>query len=334
MHLTEKLPEIHRNFATKLLLEYWGIWADVDFLTSERDQNIIVISDDHKKYLLKISHPDEPEAVSNLQTSGLLHISRKDPSLPVPQVIPTTTGEYEPLVTLPDGRTSMVRLFSFLRGKPIGLTNLSKEISIQLGSTAARLDMALADLHHPNGQHELLWDTSKLEQLASFLGSINDKEKRHVTEKYMALLCDNVLPRLKKLPAQLIHNDLNLGNILFENKQVTGIVDFGDMIHTQRVIDPANLCSYLALDSKDPFSISRRAAKQYITENPLTEDEQDLLPFLVVGRSLVTILITNWRASLMPHQAVRILRHEHMAYKVLQRIEANQTSLSNLFWGK
>lgn len=334
MNLTGELPEVSRDYARNLLLKYWDMRADVDFLTSERDQNIVVKYDDSSRFLLKISHPEEEHTISNLQTSALLHISQNDPSLPVPQLIPTLTGQYEPVITLPDGRKSMIRLFSFLHGTQLGLADLTEEIAANLGSMAARLDIALANLRHSHGQHELLWNTSRLDHLLTRLDYIKDRKKRNITEKYIDLVCDLALSRLAELPTQLIHNDLNLGNIFFEDNQVTGIIDFGDMLLTQRVIDPANLCAYLALDSSDPFTMSRIAAQKYITENPLTKEEKELLPFLVVGRNLVTILITNWRASLMPEQAERILRHEHMAYKVLQRIASTETTLSNLFWGK
>jgi Ser/Thr protein kinase RdoA (MazF antagonist) len=73
-------------------------------------------------------------------------------------------------------------------------------------------------------------------------------------------------------------------------------------------------------------------ARKYVEINPLTSEEKVILPYLLIGRCLVTILVTNWRSSLHPHQAERILRHESNFYSLLKRLEAFQFNLSDTFW--
>ncbi|SDP42522.1 phosphotransferase [Desulforhopalus singaporensis] len=332
MVFTASTPEITAIRACEILSEYWGIKGRVQFLTSERDQNILVATDGGSRYILKVSHPDEDRMVSNLQTTALLHIMSGDPHLPVPQIIPTLKGEAEFFISLPDGQESMVRLMSFLEGSHVQIADVSPEMAEHIGYTAGRLDIALSDCEHPAGNHDFLWDTRKLVELSSFLDCIEDEEKRSLTGHFVDVLCTDILPRLASLPQQLIHNDLNLGNMLFTDNSVSGIIDFGDMLRAQRVIDPANACAYLAVNADDPFRLSRTMAYKYIEANPLTSEEKEILPYLIIGRCLVTILVTNWRASIHPHQAGRILRHEPNAYALVKNLESFQHNLSDFFW--
>lgn len=334
MILTERMPEISDSQACRILRKFWNIEADVTILSSERDHNYMVHTNGNPRYLLKISHPGEDRGVGNLQTSTLLHIAKRDPDLPVPRVLPSKDGEYEVFITLSDGQESMVRLFSFLQGEEITLEKMNDEIARNMGNSAARLDIALSDLTHPCGDHDLLWDTRKLPDLAGYLPYINDPEKRKTTEQMLAMLCDEILPQLSKQQQQLIHNDFNLGNLCITANRVTGIMDFGDMLWSYRVIDPANLCAYLAKDHSDPFQLSRISMEEYIKINPLNTDERNLLPYLTIGRAMVTILITNWRASLLPDQVERTLRHEPEAYNMLKRAKPFLKELPNLFWGE
>lgn len=318
MVFTARLPEISDIYACSVLKEFWGIKGTIKFLTSERDQNILVTANNGTRYILKISHPDEDRLVSNLQTTALLHIALRDPALPIPRVIPTLDNNYETFITLVDGRECLVRLMSFLEGCHISPENVTIEAAADLGEKAARLDIALADCEHPAGDHDFLWDTRKLSELSSLLPHIKNNEKRALITKYLNLFCEESLPLLKQLPQQLIHNDLNFSNILFYDGHITGIIDFGDMLSAQRIIDPANLCAYLVQDAADPFHLGRAAMCNYTKLNPLTSVEKALLPHLLIGRCLLTILITNWRAALYPKQSERILRHESRAYGLIK----------------
>jgi hydroxylysine kinase len=334
MVFTARKPEITDIQACEIVLKYWGIKSCVRFLTSERDQNILVEAEEGDRYLLKLSHPDEDRSVSNLQTSALLHIGSRDHGLPVPKILPALDGAFECFVSLNDGRECLVRLMSFLEGRHVSIEGITKKMAADIGHNAARLDIALSGCKHPAGDHDFLWDTRKLVDLYTLLPHIKDQKKRKKTAVLLQSFCNDILPQLTTLPQQLIHNDLNLGNMLIANNTVSGIVDFGDMLWAQRVIDPANLCAYLIENSDDPFRLVSSVIQKYIETNPLTSDETAILPYLMMGRCLLTILITNWRASLYPEQATRILRYERNAYASMKRIDAFKSNFSDIFWEK
>lgn len=325
-------PEISEYEACEIVLKYWDIKGRARFLTSERDQNILIEAEAEKRYLLKVSHPDEDRWVSNLQTTALLHIGSHNHGLPVPKIIPALNGGVERFISLADGRECLIRLMTFLEGRHIPIRDLTKKIAADIGIKAAQLDIALSDCKHPAGDHDFLWDTRKLIDLSRLLHHIKDKEKRKITAILLASFCEDILPQLATLPKQLIHNDLNLGNMLITQDIVSGIVDFGDMLYAQRVIDPANLCAYLIEDSDDPFRLARTAIRKYIEINPLISDEKIILPYLMMARCLLTILITNWRAALYPDQADRILRYESNAFASIKRIYTYKSNFSDIFW--
>jgi len=332
MVFTARLPEITDAYACTILKKHWGIKGTIKFLTSERDQNILVTADNGMRYLLKISHPDEDRQVSNLQTTALLHIASRDPSLPIPKVLPMLDDKFEAFITLADGRECLVRLMSFLEGSHIPPESVTIASAGNIGENAARLDLALSDCKHPAGDHDFLWDTRKLSELSSLLPYLQNNKKRALIAKYVNRFCDEILPQLNLLPRQLIHNDLNLSNILFSGEAVTGIIDFGDMLFAQRIIDPANLCAYLIQDSVDPFFLGRAVMHRYMEINHLSPQEKILLPHLLIGRCLLTILITNWRAALYPEQSQRILRHESGAYGLIKRGDILNSNLTDRFW--
>ncbi|MBT4289668.1 MAG: phosphotransferase [Deltaproteobacteria bacterium] len=332
MVFTARLPDITDADACTILQKYWGLKGTVEFLTSERDQNILVKAFNGMRYLLKISHPDEDRQVSNLQTTALLHIASRDSNLPIPKVLPMLSSKHEAFITLVDGRECLVRLMSFLEGRHISPESVTIAMAESLGENAAQLDIALSDCEHPAGDHDFLWDTRKLSKLSSLLSHIKDIDKRKRIAKYVNQFCNEILPHFNLLSRQLIHNDLNLSNILFSGEHVTGIIDFGDMLFAQRIIDPANLCAYLIQDSIDPFYLGRAAMRRYIEINHLTSEERMILPHLLIGRCLLTILITNWRAALYPEQSGRILRHEARAYGLIQRGDILNSNLTDRFW--
>jgi Ser/Thr protein kinase RdoA (MazF antagonist) len=60
---------------------------------------------------------------------------------------------------------------------------------------------------------------------------------------------------------------------------------------------------------------------------PLSAEEIDLMPLLVRARLAMTALITNWRASLYPHNRDYILRNAPAAWAGLAALDASPARL-------
>ena len=62
------------------------------------------------------------------------------------------------------------------------------------------------------------------------------------------------------LPRQLVHGDINSGNVLFDGDppRVSGIIDFGDMVHSYLVGEVAVAAAYAVLGKVDPLTALAR----------------------------------------------------------------------------
>ena len=110
----------------------------------------------------------------------------------------------------------------------------------------------------------------------------------------LARFDERVVPALPRLRGQVIHNDVTLDNLLLDDRrQVTGIIDFGDMAHTSLVLDvPATLQS-LVRGRTDLFEVSEAFLAGYASVLPLEAGEAALLGDLLAGRMAQTILISR-----------------------------------------
>ena len=90
--------------------------------------------------------------------------------------------------------------------------------------------------------------------------------------------------------------------------------------HAPLIIDVAVACAYLCTD--DPSSLGEIEAfvRGYHDVSPLMPEEIDLLPDLVRTRHIMTMLITNWRASQYPENRDYILRNETSARVTLDML--------------
>ena len=91
--------------------------------------------------------------------------------------------------------------------------------------------------------------------------------------------------------------------------RLTGIIDFGDMVHTPLVCDLAVACSYQIGDGPRPIEAIGRLLAGYAAILPLERAELDLLPDLMRMRHAATLTIGAWRARRYPANAAYLRRN-------------------------
>ena len=99
--------------------------------------------------------------------------------------------------------------------------------------------------------------------------------------------------------ARSIHGDLNDHNILVgdgddlesRGQVVTGIVDFGDMVHSYRVGELAIAIAYAILERDDPLDVASAMVRGYCERNTLDDDELAALFGLVLLRLCASVCI-------------------------------------------
>ena len=184
----------------------------------------------------------------------------------------------------------------------------------------AQIGRALRDFAHPAGDYALLWDIRNVASLEKLLRYVNDMQLRKLCESRLERFRDVISPQLDSLRSQVIHNDMNPGNVLVDHadaNRVTGVIDFGDIVFSQLVNDVAVAGAYFCRIEGDPFAEVVEFLDAYTDVLPLTEDEIAVLPDLILSRHLTTVMISHWRAGLYPDNAEYILRSEGRARKML-----------------
>jgi Ser/Thr protein kinase RdoA (MazF antagonist) len=309
----------------QFLRVHYGLEGALQKLGSERDENYRLTLSDGSQRLLKLSHALEDPALVDFQSRALQHIAARAPTLPIQRLIPALSGAIETSALGSDGRSRRGRLFTFLAGAPLSGFPPSAAQASGLGVLAARLDRALEDFRHPAAGHVFLWDIQHASRTRDLLV--------HSPPSIARDLCAHSIDRFERSLArdlagfrrQVIHNDLNPHNLLVNPSapdELTGIIDFGDMVFAPLIDEAAVASAYLLTASAAPLGTVPDFLAGYHSVVPLEPHEIAALPQLIALRHAITLLITNWRAAKYPENRDYILRNQHHAVAGLQKLSA------------
>ncbi len=320
--LEAKPPTFSASEAEQIALETFHIQASAHPLDSERDQNFRLQADDGHEWVLKIANPAENPALLEMQTQALLHIAKVDLTLPIPRVKPTIDGALFREVDGLDGRSSIVRLLSYLPGQLLGNVVLHPALAREVGATTALLARALRGFFHPAARHKLLWDLTQASDLRTHTHHIQDPQHRRVVEAIFDHLDAEVLPRLQKQRAQIIHNDVSELNTVVAENRVTGVIDFGDLIHAPLVCDLAVPISELLCNHPHPIATAAEITAGYHAITPLEDDELRLIFDLVATRCAMVVAVAHWRVANHPENRDYIMDGADETLSLLDQLQA------------
>lgn len=302
-HALEEIREVAAH--------YYGLDGDLRPLQSERDQNFRVDTESGAKYVFKIANKDEATEVADFQTGALRHIARQDPSLPVPRVIPNRDGEPYSRVRFADNNEHIVYSLSYLDGIPLsemegGIDSATRK---RFGTLMAKVDMALRGYFHPAARQQHPWNIETCTRLRGLTGHIEDDEDRSVVDVVLDHMSEIVVPRLQSLRHQVIHQDAHSDNVLIDpNRQneITGLIDFGDLLYGTLVAEVAVACDSVSHETKDWVTPACDIVAGYDAVLPLEEAEIDSIFELVSARNALTATVVAVRAALTPEQPAHI----------------------------
>ena len=296
-------PSIPPELALWLLRRHYGLQGRARPLDSERDRIFHIMAEDGQNCLLRLANPAETAEVSNLQTAVLAHIATRAPGLPVQRILPALSGRLEEPVDYGAGRMGIARLLTFLPGRPLRDGPIDSAQRHAVGGVTARLALAMRDFHHPAAGHALYWDIQHLLRLRGLVPWIGDAPGRELALRVLEDFATRVQPELATLRAQVLHDDLHPGNILVdpaEPTRITGLLDFGDTVHTALVNDLAVAANHhVALDGH-PLAGVAGIVGAYHAVLPLEAREVALLPRLIAARLLIGVLVRSWQARETP----------------------------------
>lgn len=293
--LSRSRPRFRQPEAERLVREAYGLEASVvSELPSERDQNFHLEDASGLELVLKIASSAESPSILDFQNQALERIAERDPGLPIPRLRLTTAGDRISAISDGNGASFLCRLFDHLPGRPLATVRPHSERLLQsVGSSMGRLDRSLEGFAHSEQKRLLKWNAANAREVVEgALELVSTDERRELLRHFLQLIENEVAPGLSSLPRGVIHNDANDYNLLVSEGEISGILDFGDMIESVLVCELANACAYVMFGKTDPLRAARAVTSGYHRARPLREDELRLLFPLIATRLAMSVAIS------------------------------------------
>jgi 4-aminobutyrate aminotransferase-like enzyme/Ser/Thr protein kinase RdoA (MazF antagonist) len=266
-------------------------------LGSERDQTFLLVPHDDALAVMKVSNPVESVANLDMEAHAVDHALAVDPTLPL---VRPWTSTHTGIARAPWER-SWVRMYDVVPGRTCeDPSSLSDATVVAWGEMTARVARALRGFMHPAALRVMPWDVQHALATRTMVDAIDDLSARRAVTLVLDRFAESIAPRWSHLRAQVIHTDLNLGNVhLDERGAITGVVDFGDMSWSALVTDIASVISEMidVRDVRELFRIGRLVIDGYQRITPLEPIELEVLTELAAARCAAGIAITSWRES-------------------------------------
>jgi 4-aminobutyrate aminotransferase-like enzyme/Ser/Thr protein kinase RdoA (MazF antagonist) len=321
MSLLEHSPRFDTETATSLVKKLYGLHSTAAPLPSERDQNFLLETQTGEKFVFKVANALEDRKMLEAQHAAMAHVAQQI-SL-CPRVVPTLSGETITEIESPTGTKNLARLFTYLPGTPLAMVHHhSPELLRDLGRRMGQLDRALSSFDHPAVHRDFHWDLANgLKVIRKYGERIADVSLRQLVYRCASQFERDLVPLLSKLNTSVIHNDANDYNVLVTGVQstdfsrafpegeeksptevgtlntcdreykVTGLIDFGDIVHSYTVADLAVAIAYAILDKPDTIASATHVVAGYHSEYPLSKTEIDALFGLVCLRLCMSVCL-------------------------------------------
>jgi Ser/Thr protein kinase RdoA (MazF antagonist) len=279
--MADTTPRLSSAEAACLLDGQFNLTGELTPLPSERDQNFRV-QVAAGCFVLKIAKSDERREVLELQNAAIGHLREEIEELDWPALRRTVRGAEIAQTHDARGRIHLARVFSWVEGMPLAqATPHDSKLLGSLGLALARLDRCLQRFAHPAMHRALEWDLKRGDEAFRY-ADLMSAAQRSLIDGHVAAWHTLSWPLLRH---GLIHGDANDYNVLVRAGEVTGLLDFGDMVHSAVVGDLAIGAAYAMLGKRDPLSAACEVIGPYCRAFPLTAAEADAV-FPLIGARL------------------------------------------------
>jgi 4-aminobutyrate aminotransferase-like enzyme/Ser/Thr protein kinase RdoA (MazF antagonist) len=320
--LVRHAPGFSPREAAQIARDLFELTAAADPLPSERDQNFRLEDTAGQRYVLKIANRSESRAVLEFQNQAMTHVAQQaaalfDGNAPCPRVC-TAPGGQQILTT--DGSPAaghFVRLLTWLPGRPLATVNPhDADLLFSLGAFFGRLGRALADFDHPGAHRSFHWDLARCGGvLKAHLDEVDNGDRQTLIRRLLDRHDSVTAPVLDGLRCSVIHGDGNDYNVLVSPKgrwghQVSGVIDFGDMVHSHTVNELAIACAYALMGKHDPLTAAARVIAGYHDALALSDTELSVLFDLIRMRLCTSVCHSARQIRLAPHNTYLLISQQ------------------------
>ncbi len=266
-------------------------------------------------------HPARERGLIELQCAALDHLAERAGHLSLPRVRPLTDGK-RLTTTCFDGVARLVWMLTFVPGTVLAAARPhSPQLLESLGRLLGEMDAALADFTHSAAVRELKWDLTRAGWIREHLHEIEGPERQALVERFLTYYATDVEPSLEGLRRAVIHGDANDHNAIAGNakdwpREITSVVDFGDMHHGLVVAEPAVAAAYAIMGTRDPVEAAARVVAGYHGAHPLQAGEIACL-YTLIGLRLAVSVTNSARVKKMQPDDSYVTISEAPAWEAL-----------------
>ena len=308
-----------------------GQWS---VLAGERDQNFRLVTDDDRKFVVKIAGPDEDPDATDFQVQALLHLEQGSPHIPVPRIVRTLEGGCLTEMIDVTGVKHALRVVSYLDGIPYGEGDPPSCADLQkIGAFQGEVVNALRGFKHKASRHFMPWNLSNGIAVSKDLWASASDDIRKLAAPLLDRLRREVLPVLNAGPSQVIHNDAHPYNLIRADKvsmDVIGIIDFGDMVYAPIINDLAVTATTFQRRSKENLAVVESLLIGFHKAHPLTDAQVSILWDAIILRLLITVLLSDIKIEMGQGLDPDIITDRVEAYSSLEIIcKMDQSAVVN-----
>lgn len=277
-------PSFSIEEAGFVLKTFWNIEGSFKPLDSYLDQNFLIKDSEGKKYVLKIANIDTAEDELDLQNKALLFLQAKQ----IPKLVLSLGGQ-----EMINHLSHWWRVLEFIEGKMLSGVPFHSDVLLKnIAEFSAHLSAQLSQFSHKAAERYIQWD---LQQATGLIKGWNNYFEDSLLKEQILQVALNFEAKgndIQYLRKSIVHGDLTRYNILLDDdgKDVTGIIDFGDICSSWSLSEVAVLLlESIITGSKTPFSDAYEVLKSYHHIFPITEKEARLLFDLIKLRSAIIV---------------------------------------------
>lgn len=296
------LPEFDAREAAAIASRLFALEGPLRPLHGERDLNFLV-ADARGKFVLKIANAGESRDMLECQHLVFERLERQRVFPRVATALESVNGRDIETVEDVGGQQHYCRALPYIEGRMwSSIETSSAELLRDIGSRLASLDRALQGFSHPGLTRPLLWNMEITgAALENYKPLLSDSD-RALVEHFESGYRERVLPRATQLRRATIHNDANRENVVINDaaSRVVSVIDFGDMLHTWLVLEPAIAATYAMHNQPDPLASAIALIAGYHRELALSETEIGVLFDLIGMRLCMSVCLCVYQQELQP----------------------------------
>lgn len=294
----EITPQFSHSDMLAYVKQHYNLAGELKALPGYCDQNLMLTTQSGAQFIVKVANSAEPRLELEMQNAAMEHLTAKECA--VPNVIKSNQNQSIVDIYNENQQVFFLRVLSYLPGDFYAdseAKNHNETLWHDLGQFTANIDNALSDFEHAGAYRYLDWDLAQGYRVCMGKKSHLEGAQQQQVEKFLSLYQTQTMPLISQLPQSVIHNDANDYNLLVDDtkapQNISGLIDFGDMVYSHTINELAIACAYALMGEKatpyDHLDALKAIVKGYHQVRPLQDVELEVLFSLISLRLCTTV---------------------------------------------